>query len=339
MAKVLVTGASGFIGQHLVGALRARGDEVSCLVRRTSKVDQLKPLDVQFVYGDVMDAASLPAAVSRVDVVYHVAGLTKALTGAELREVNEQGARNVAQACAARQSPPVMVLVSSLAAAGPSPRAQPRTEAEPPRPVSTYGRSKLAGEVAATQFADRLPLSIVRPPMVYGAGDTTGTLAIFQPIAIAHFHPVPGVGRARFSLIHARDLAAALIAAADRGRRVERCVHQNGAQGIYFAAGDETPSYTELGRMIGEALGNKWTFIWPWHGELVLLPVGVAAEAIGRLRRRPLSLNFDKVREATAGSWTCSSQALKNQTGFAPTVPLGQGLRETAEWYRRGGWL
>src|SRR5436305_515033 len=99
MAKVLVTGASGFIGENLAEVLIQRGDEVTCLVRKTSPRDALSKLGVQFCVGDITDLTSLATAVARADVVYHVAGLTKANTLADLNRVNESGVRNVAEAC------------------------------------------------------------------------------------------------------------------------------------------------------------------------------------------------------------------------------------------------
>ena len=118
MAKVLVTGGSGFIGTHLVAALSARGDEVTCLVRKSSRLTGLRQPGVRLVYGDVTDRECLGAAVAGQDVVYHVAGRTQALVPRFFYQVNQHGVANVARACAGRTTPPVLVSVSSLAAAG-----------------------------------------------------------------------------------------------------------------------------------------------------------------------------------------------------------------------------
>ena len=132
MSRVLVTGASGFIGSHLVDALVARGDQVTALVRKTSRVDRLESLGVALAHGDLTDPGSLRAAMAGQSIVYHLAGLTRAVRAKQFYQVNELGVRNAAQACAGQPEPPVLVVVSSLAPAGPSPRGRLRRESDPP---------------------------------------------------------------------------------------------------------------------------------------------------------------------------------------------------------------
>ena len=340
MSRVLVTGASGFIGSHLVEALVARGDEVTALVRKTSQTDRLESLGVALAYGDVTDLESLRTAVAGKSIVYHLAGLTLALRARQFYEVNEQGIRNAAQACAGRPDPPVLVVVSSLAAAGPSPRGRLRTESDPPGPVSHYGRSKRAGEKAAEEFADRAPITVVRPPIVFGEGDTA-TLQMFKAVARSRMHLVPGYAPHRFSVIHAADLAKLLILAAQRGSRLPPPGWEDrdpNASGYYFAACDEHPTYYQLGRMIGKALGHRWTLTIPF-GRHVVRVVGAVGDLIGRVKGRQVVLNVDKAREATAGSWVCSPEKARDELRFAVHVPLSDRLRQSAEWYREQGWL
>ena len=340
MAEVLVTGATGFVGYHVVRALAARGDDVVCLVRKTSKTARIEPLGVRFAHGDVNDPASLPAAVAGRSIVYHVAGCTRHLHRREL-QVNQDGCRNVAEACAAQGNPPVLLSISSLAAAGPSPRDRLRTESDPIGPVSNYGRSKRAGELALERFADRVPITVLRPGIVLGEADEVG-LALFRMIGRLGIHLVPGWKPRRFSVIHAADLSQLMILAAERGERLAPPPPRDGettrTRGYYFAACDEHPTFGELGKMIGKALGRRFTFV-----KHVALPVAwlVAAgtEVAAQIVRRPFVFRMDKYREARAGAWACSPQKAMDQLGFSAGSPLVDRLRETAEWYRAEGWL
>jgi nucleoside-diphosphate-sugar epimerase len=340
MAKVLVTGASGFIGRHLVSALLSRGDDVACLIRPTSRIDWLKPHQVQLVYGDVTEPNRLPEYIAGRDVVYHLAGCTLALTRREYYQVNQIGTRNIAQACASQTTPPTLVTVSSLAAAGPTFNGRALVESDPPSPVSIYGRSKRAGEIEVESVSDRVPITIVRPPIVLGEGDRMG-LSMFQAINRFGLHVVPGLGRNRFSVIHATDLSQMIILAAERGRRLTAPRFDGtprSGQGYYFASCEVDPIYDDLGRMIGQALERRRTF--PMHLAIPLVwIISAAVEAISQIERRPLFLHIDKAREITAGSWVCSSLAARQELGFQVAAPIIDRLRQTIQWYRREGWL
>ncbi len=249
--KTLITGANGFIGKHLAQNLLARGHEVRGMVRREAARKDLEALGVEVVRGDVTQAETLASCLADVDAVFHLAGLVKALSYEEFLQVNEGGVDNIARACAQQQSPPVLVLASSLAASGPAPGDAPRTEIDPPCPVSNYGRSKRAGELAAERWAAEAPITIVRPPIVFGEGDPN-TCRLFRPIAHHGLLAAPGMQTRKFSVIHADDLSLALILAAERGARLRATQDRDPAEarGYYFVAGDENPSYDELGRLI-----------------------------------------------------------------------------------------
>jgi nucleoside-diphosphate-sugar epimerase len=206
--KVLVTGATGFVGSHLAEVLRSKGDEVTALVRSPSKASALDALGVRLIPGDLDDPGSLARAVEGQDVVFHVAGLVAARDEEEFLRVNRDGTASLA-AAAARARVGRLVYVSSMAAGGPTDKGRALTGNEPPRPVTAYGRSKLAGEKAVTEGP--LPWVIMRPPTVYGPRDRE-VLKVFR-MARWGVAPVFGDGSQELSAVHGADLAEALIAA------------------------------------------------------------------------------------------------------------------------------
>jgi nucleoside-diphosphate-sugar epimerase len=330
MANVLVTGATGFVGGHLVEALLERGDDVTCLTRKAANLAWLNGQRVEQIRGDLSDARALRAAVKNVDVVYHVAGAIRALSMADFMEANAAGTQRLATACAAQETPPTFVYVSSLVAAGPALRGEPLVESDPCLPISAYGRSKRAGELALAHLADRLPVSIVRPPIVFGDRDST-TKSLFGSIGRSGVHFALGYRhRRRYSLVHVGDLAQALIAVARGGARVDVCdANERGfRQGCYFAAFDQRPTYAEFGQLIGEAHGRRWTVKVPVPDMLTTALAGLS-DIVSQLRKRPCIFGRDKAREIKAGSWICSADKIKNELNFAPLQPLDVRLRET----------
>lgn len=340
MAEVLITGASGFIGSRLAETLAGRDENVTCLVRKTSKLNRFNSSGVVTAYGDVTDAESLPKQIAGKSVVYHLAGCVWALKNEQFYRVNCDGTENVARACAEAANPPVLVVVSSLAAAGPSPRGRLLTEVDEPRPVSHYGRSKLAGEKAARAYADRVPITVVRPPAVIGKNDRY-SLPWFQSVERFGVHLVACFTRYRLSIIHADDLVELLIHAAERGHRLRPTDPQSNStdsEGLYLAACDEHPTHHQFGRMIGRALGHRRTLVLPFPSPLVWTVAGVS-ELIGQIRRTPAVVGVNKTREATAGSWACSAEKAARELGFHVAAPLDERLRQTAQWYRQEGWM
>jgi nucleoside-diphosphate-sugar epimerase len=196
-----------------------------------------------------------------------------------------------------------------------------------------YGRVKLETEVAARSFADSVPVSIVRPPMVFGEGDRA-MLPLFRQAARGYALRV-GSGDRRISLVHVADLAQALIAIAERGQRVIGGSDAFGS-GVYFAASRERPTWTELSAWMVKATGQTKSRAIACP-RAVLWCAAAAAELYGRLFDRPVPLNLDKYREIVAGSWTCDVGKLAELSVEMEAV-RGR-LTSTARWYRERGWL
>ena len=159
---------------------------------------------------------------------------------------------------------------------------------------------------------------------------------MFRPIARWGIHAIPGRDERRLSLIHVADLIEGLLLIAWKGERL----HRSGppGQGIYFMAADDYPTYAELGQAMAIALGKKRATVFHLPAPLVKL-VGLCCDTMARIRQRPGWVNSDKITEALAGSWTCSSVKARTHLGWSPSAGLAQRLRETAQWYRQAGWL
>lgn len=326
MTHYLVTGGTGFIGQRLVAALSGRDHRVSCLVRPGSDTAALHAANVDLIEGDVTDPQSLTAAVDGVDLVYHLAGRTLALSPGQFHAVNRAGCENVARVSANSSSRPPLVVVSSLAAGGPSRIGRPRTEIDADRPVSHYGRSKLAGEQAALSYSAQIPITVIRPPVVFGAGDRAG-LTLFRAIRRTGWHIVPGRRDLPLSLIHVDDLVAALMVVGVRPSQSSR----------YYVAAPTHSTYGELGQMVAEAMERPVRLLRVRKGWLGLPAVG--GELMGQIRRRPFVTNLDKFREARQEAWECSSQKFSDQFDFRPQQSLPERFQQTVDGYRAAGWL
>jgi nucleoside-diphosphate-sugar epimerase len=321
--KALVTGATGFVGSHLVEALRGRGVEVTALVRSPAKAAGLAPLGVRVVAGSLHDRPALAEAVAGQDVVYHVAGLVAARNEAEFLAANRDGTHNLVDS-AGRAEVQRFVLVSSMAAAGPAAKGRPLTGDEPPRPVTAYGRSKLASERVVT--ASGLSWTVVRPPTVYGPRDLE-VLKIFR-LARLGIAPVLGDGTQELSMVHAADLAEALI----RGGSCPAAVGRT-----YYACHPEIVTGAELARAVGRVMGRSPALI------RVPAPIGRGVlrvtEAAARLAGQTTILTADKANEFFQPAWTGDPGPLTQDTGWHATRDLRRGLEETYRWYRTAGWL
>jgi nucleoside-diphosphate-sugar epimerase len=341
MKRAFVTGASGFVGRNLVQRLVQHGFQVRCLVRSSSSVRFLRRMGAELCYGSLHDGRGLCDAMAGCDCVFHVAGLTQSLRRDELMHVNSDGAGQIALACSRQAQPPVLVLVSSLAAAGPCLRGTVRSEADRPAPISHYGHSKRAGELAVQCYADRVPVTILRPGVVFGPWGRA-MLPAFRAIARLGVHLVPTFAPPPLSMIHAEDLADLLILAAQRGQRLRPVLVEDGnsshAQGYYFACDDQYPDYAELGRMIGRSVGRPGVFCWHLADPFPWMVAG-SIELASRIRRRAEIVNVDKMREAHASSWASSPLAARQDLGFHPAMGLADRIQATSDWYRQNRWM
>jgi nucleoside-diphosphate-sugar epimerase len=339
MRTAFVTGGTGFIGRHLVDALLDRGLEVRCLVRSPGRAGHLRRDGVRLVSGSLADIASWQSELAGCDAVFNVGGLVAACRRDELFTINGRAAGNLADACAACETPPTLVHVSSLAGAGPPPRGKAiRDESDPFTPVSDYGASKLLGDGELRRRAGRLPITSVQPGIVFGPHDAN-VLTLYRMINAGRLHLPMGFRPVPVSLIHVADLVRLVLAAAERGERMAPTNgHGHAASGVYHACDDrEHPSYGEFGRRIGRALG-RWVLVLP-VATPVAWPLVSIASACSNLAGKPSLVSPDKLREATARSWAASAAKARTHLDFAPAASIDDRLRETGDWFRANGLL
>ena len=326
--KILLTGTTGFVGSHILDALRARDIATAILLRPTSNTHFIEPHlpHVETRIGSISDPASLREAMRDVTHVIHCAGATKALRVARLYEVNQIGTRHVVEAVNQRRDQIQRIVhISSLAAAGPSSPAKPICEADVPQPVSEYGRSKLAGEreVAAkcqTGFV------VLRPPAVYGPRDGE-FLRLFKAVK-SHLLPRFSGGRQALSFVFVKDLAEAAVTA---------LTHPAANGKTFFVAAPEIVTAGQLAEAIASQM-NVWTLPLPLP-TAILWPICALQEMLSRLTGKANVLSRQKYPELRAAAWVCDPAKLRQELGFACATDLKHGLAETLQWYRDQRWL
>ena len=319
--KVLVTGASGFLGSHIAEQLVAAGHTVRLLLRKTSS-RQFLAFPFEEALGDITDPDSLPAAVDGVDTIVHAAGLVKARNEAEFAAVNATGTANLA--AAAESSVPSLrrlVYISSLAARGPGGA---KTDQGP---ITAYGRTKLAGEHILRSSGLAARAVMFRMPVIYGPRDPA-LVPFFQGTRL-RVAPLLNGGRNRISIVYAADAAAAVRsaveAASDIGGRV------------YHPEDGEPHTWRDLLGAIETAVGHN-VFALPAPAIAYRVAALVSA-AYGRLRNRAVIFTPEKMREMSQSEWVCSSTDLERDLGWRARVGIAEGARLTCDWYRSHGWF
>lgn len=300
---VAVTGATGFVGQSLLGAAAERGLGLRALARRP----QAPRAGVEWISGDLADRAALRDLVQGAEAVIHVAGVVNAPDPAGFEEGNVRGTLAMIEA-SLEAGVPRLILVSSLSAREPG--------------LSAYGQSKHRAERLVQ--ASALDWTIVRPPAIYGPNDRE----MFELFRAAKWGvvPVPHAGRA--SLIHAGDLASLLLALLPGGEHVSHRV---------FEPDDGKPGgwqHHELALAIGWAVGRRPKVIG-----LSKRTMEMAAKADRLLRRGRAKLTLDRVGYMSHPDWAVSEGARVPRHVWRPRIETREGLRETARWYREQGWL
>ncbi len=324
--KALITGATGFIGSHLAEKLLERGYEVFCLIRHRN-YGWLTNKSINWIQGNVTDLDSLNRAVVDMDYVFHCGGITKAKDEKTYYQINAEGSRNICEACLhSNSSVKKIVHVGSLAAAGPSEKDKPREESFPSNPLTHYGKSKFEGEKLTREYFDKLPITIIRPPAVYGPREKD-ILSIFRSIA-KHLCLSVGFQEKYFSIVYVDDLVDAIILAGESSRSHGQ---------TYYVDDGNVYTWQEFNEAIKKASARKTiSLVIP---ESIIVAAAYFAEFLAHFSESPALLNRQKIIELRQKAWTCTSKKIREELGFKAQFQIERGCRETWNWYKAHDWL
>ena len=322
-----VTGGTGFIGSHLVERLLSHNYKVRCLVRDEKKLGYLQNLPVEIFVGDLFSTAVLEKAITGVDYVYHVAGVVASKTKEGFYKGNRDATRSIIETTH-RVNPTLkkFIHVSSLAAVGPGSGTTPVNESTSYHPITTYGKSKMEAEKEVLKFKDRLPITIVRPPAVFGPRDTA-TFDFFKTIDKG-IEPLVGFSEKYVSLVHSTDLVSGIMLAGES----EKAIGQT-----YFLGSETFYSWTEIGYVSKEVMQKKALRVR--LPEPLVFAVAATVGFFSRFSEKPSVLNFEKGRDMVQENWCCDISKATTELGYKQSVALADGIRETVQWYRANGWM
>lgn len=326
LERVLVTGASGFLGARICAELLDKGYKVSAFIRKTSNLFRLEGLNVDLKFGSLFDEQSMKDALLDADYVIHCAGLIMANSREEFFRVNLEGTRNLLETTL-KTKPAIkrFIYVSSQAAGACSDGKEPVKETTHAKPLTFYGESKLAGEIETLKFRNRYPVSVIRPPAIYGPSDKP-TLNFFR-FAKWGVIPVFTKEETYISMCHVEDVArAATLMMEDERAKGE----------VFYVSDGDVYSWLELWKTMCAAAGKK--------GKVIKIPRGLffgvanIVEWFAKLINKPTMLNYHKATDLTK-SWALDISKIKDRLGFNPKYKLEEGARNTLAWYRENRWL
>lgn len=327
-SKVLVTGATGFIGSHLVEKLLAEGYKVRGMTRSLQKAQHLESIGVEPVIADIRDYEAVRRAVRGVDIVFHLAAIMSDWGfWRDFYQVNVLGTENVLRS-ACEEGVQRVIYTSSIAATGledyPGLKDEtfPLTESRHP-----YCRSKAEAEKIARRFMERgLPLVIIRPVYVYGPGERNVGVYTVARLLKAGFRLLPGNGSNYHHRVYVKDLVEGLLLAATSDRAIGK---------VYIMGGPLTTA-KEFWGTLARIMGTSIIWVPVAIGQVLALPFEVTYRLL-RIRKPPL-ISFFRIRVLSNNQAWDFSRA-RQELGYNPRVGVEEGLREAVRWWKEHGWL
>lgn len=330
--KILITGASGFIGSFIVEEALRRGFETWAAVRKSSSRRYLQDERIHFIELDLSSEESLVASLSGKDFDYvvHAAGVTKCLHAADFMKVNYEGTKNLVEAIIKVQMPVKrFVYMSSLSIFGAIKEQQPYqeiTEHDVPKPNTAYGRSKLKAEQFLDSLGSGFPYVVLRPTGVYGPRERDYFL--MAKSIKNHTDFSVGFKRQDITFVFVLDVVQAVFLALDRGK--------NGRK--YFLSDGDVYQSSTFSNYIHDCLGRPWWIRIKaplWLVKLITLFGDMWAHATGKIT----VLNKDKYNILSQRNWRCDIEPAVDELGYVPHYKLKEGVAITIEWYKQNGWL
>ncbi len=320
--KALVTGANGFIGSHLVDYLLAWGYEVHCLVRTTSDLRWIRDLEVTFHYGDCADKSSLYEAVRGQDYVYHLAGKIKASDWETYYRANTVGTKNLIDVCA-EINPDLkrFVYVSSISASGPSVKGVKKTESDPCKPISDYGKTKRLGEQAVESYGKKPAWVIIRPSNILGPREHD-MISVFK-LLNKRIKPLIGNGDIQTSICFVQDLVKGIEQAALSGKTIHK---------TYFITDGSLYSWRQIFNAVLKELGEKRLVI-PIPHPLIMF-IALLSEILARVRGADLLFTRRNILQLRHNYALYDSSRAFEDFGFRPSMSLETGIRNILQWCR-----
>lgn len=332
MSKILITGASGFIGSYLVQEAINKGMDVWAAVRSTSSRRYLTDSRINFIELDLSSSERLQEQLRghEFDYIVHAAGVTKCLHREDFDRVNYGGTKHLVDAIIALDMPiKRFVFLSSLSVFGAIHERQPYhdiSENDIPRPNTAYGKSKLKAERYIESIGNDFPYIILRPTGVYGPRETDYFLMV-KSVA-SHVDFGAGYRRQDITFVHVSDVVQAVFLSLDRGMSGRK----------YFLTDGEVYSSSDFSRLIKRELGVKWMLrivapIW------LLRLITLVCDRISHFTGKPTTLNNDKYHILRQRNWRCNVEPAMDELGFHPYVKLDEGVRQTVAWYKDNHWI
>jgi nucleoside-diphosphate-sugar epimerase len=325
--KVLVTGASGFVGSYLAEVLSNKKYEVYALVRSSSNLRWISDLDINIIYGSLQDKKSLRSAIKDKDYIFHLAGITKANNLDEYNKGNFSGTKNLVDVILEQNIKlKRLIFTSSQAALGPSPSFKPIDETQGPQPLTFYGESKLKAQQYIEEHFDKIPATIVIPSAVYGPRDTD-VLEFFKTVKLGIIPHLQG--REKYaSLIHVKDLADGIISAVESSNSVGQS---------YFLANPKPYAWSEISRITLDYFGKRAVHV---NVPLPLLQ-GVAffTEVFSKMTKKPNIVSRQKIIEMKQDFWICTPAKAQRDFKWQAKIEIEDGIKETLSWYVANHWL